>query len=80
MELYAERIIRGEGAKIYLPMDMDAELVRGLSGQELKRSPGSTVYQWKKLAGDHYGDCVKIGGVLSWWILADDYEDDVVEN
>lgn len=67
VELYAERIAHGRGAKLYLPADSTDDLIRGLSGQVLEaRAVGQS--QWKRVAGDHYGDCVKLC-MISWWVL-----------
>ena len=35
-------------------------LLRGLGGQELSRKPGARWATWKRVAGDHLGDCVKL--------------------
>ena len=67
IELYAERIAHGRGPGLHLPGNADPDLIRGLSGQVLEEKPGSPS-QWKKIAGDHYGDCVKLC-MFSWWVL-----------
>lgn len=73
VELYAERIAHGRGARLHLPGDADAELIRGLSGQVLEER-GIGQSQWKRVAGDHYGDCVKLC-MVSWWVLKGSFSD-----
>lgn len=58
--LYGERIARGGSPALHLPRDADEQLLRGLSGQELKRAAGAKWATWKRVAGDHLGDCVKL--------------------
>lgn len=59
-QLYADRIARGGTPLLHLPRDADEALLRGLAGQELRRKDGARWATWKKVAGDHYGDCVKL--------------------
>lgn len=73
IELYAERIAHGRGPGLHLPGNADPDLIRGLSGQVLEEKPGSPS-QWKKIAGDHYGDCVKLC-MFSWWVLKASFPD-----
>lgn len=58
--LYADRIARGGRPLLHLPRDADEALLRGLAGQELRRKEGSRWATWRKVAGDHFGDCVKL--------------------
>lgn len=59
-QLYADRIARGGKPALHLPRDADEALLRGLAGQELRRKDGARWATWKRVAGDHYGDCVKL--------------------
>ena len=72
IELYAERIAHRRGAALHLPGNAEIELMRGLSGQTLEEKAGGQS-QWKRIAGDHYGDCVKLC-MVSWWILRGAFE------
>ncbi len=64
-ELYGKIIAEGELAELHLPADVGPEFIKGLSGQMLVRLPGGG-QGWKKVADDHFGDCVKLAR-LSWW-------------
>lgn len=66
--LYAERIAAGRGAPLHVPRNADQALMAGLSGQELSRRNGAQVATWKKVAEDHYGDCVKLCA-LTWSVV-----------
>ncbi len=70
--VYGQMIQRREGGEIILPKDMGKELVDGLSGQTLIRKKGGG-YQWKDLARDHFGDCLKLC-VLSYLTLKSSLE------
>ena len=59
-DLYANRIARGGKPLLHIPRDADEELLKGLSGQELCRKPGARWSTWKRVANDHFGDCVKL--------------------
>ncbi|MEF2891786.1 MAG: hypothetical protein U0O39_03330, partial [Akkermansia sp.] len=78
IELYAERIAHGRGPGLHLPSNADPDLIRGLSGQILEEKPGSQS-QWKRIAGDHYGDCVKLC-MFSWWVLKSSFPEDPAED
>ncbi len=67
IELYAERIAHARGAGLHLPENVDSDLIGGLSGQTLEEKRGGQS-QWKRIAGDHYGDCVKLC-LVSWWAV-----------
>lgn len=58
--LYADRIARGGRPLLHLPRNADEDILRGLAGQELRRKEGARWATWKRVAGDHYGDCVKL--------------------
>ncbi len=63
-DLYDRIIAQGAGT-LHLPNDADEELLDGLSGQQLEQTR-SGGWRWKQVAGDHYGDCIKLARV-SWW-------------
>ena len=75
MSLYSETITRGRRPRLILPCadDCDEELLAGLSGQKLVQKNGNL--EWKKVANDHYGDCIKLGGRLAWWMLKGEFEE-----
>lgn len=62
-DLYGDIIAKKTGM-LHLPMDADAELMDGLTGQQLERV--GTRWRWKPVANDHFGDCIKLARV-SWW-------------
>lgn len=71
-ELYGKIIAEGALAQLHLPADVSADFIKGLSGQMLIRLP-SGGQAWKKVADDHYGDCVKLAR-LSWWANRTNFE------
>lgn len=78
IELYAERIAHLRGPGLHLPSNADLDLIRGLSGQILEEKTGGQS-QWKKVAGDHYGDCVKLC-MVSWWVLQGNFKVDEIDD
>lgn len=66
--LYGERIASGRGDVLRVPRDADQALMAGLSGQELGRRNGARFATWKKVAEDHFGDCVKLCA-LTWSVV-----------
>ena len=56
VELYRNLIIKQRAPRLYFPKDATEELILGHSGQKMVRSPSGNEV-WKKIAGDHYGDC-----------------------
>lgn len=74
MSLYAETIQRRRAPVLVLPRvrDVDDELRRGLSGQRLVMRHNRL--EWRRVDGDHYGDCVKLSRV-GWWVLGRRFED-----
>lgn len=63
-DLYDRRIHRKQGPRLFLPSDVDRELVFGLSGQE--RIDRGVHSHYKKVRSDHYGDAVKLVVVMNW--------------
>lgn len=72
LELYVRIIARREMGPLHLPRDSSPELLAGLSGQVLQKKPSGR-REWKKIPGDHYGDCIKLARV-SWWTRRADFE------
>ena len=72
LELYIRMIARHEMGPLHLPADATPDLMAGLSGQVLEKKP-SGKKEWKKVPGDHYGDCIKLARV-SWWVRRTDFE------
>lgn len=64
-DLYDFRIKQKKAPRLYLPSNAGADLVHGLSGQQRGENE-----RWKKIAWDHYGDCVKKIVVISWVLRA----------
>lgn len=60
--LYGKLIARREKPGLHLPEDADADLLMGLTGQQKDKQTG----KWKKVANDHYGDCLKEAVIASW--------------
>lgn len=75
LSLYGRTLARGDRPRLILPKeeDCEAELFAGLSGQKLVMK--GTHDEWRKVADDHYGDCIKLGGRLAWWVLKDQFEE-----
>lgn len=72
LELYGEMIARGNLAPLHVPSDVGKDFVAGLSGQTLERRANGPA-RWKEVAGDHYGDCVKLCRV-AWWLHRSAFE------
>ena len=72
LELYVRMIARRELGPLYLPQDSTPELLAGLSGQVLLKTRSGR-REWKKVPGDHFGDCVKLARV-SWWTKRGEFE------
>lgn len=62
-DLYGDIIAKKTG-QLHLPNDADADLLAGLTGQQLERVGAH--WRWKSIPNDHYGDCIKLARV-SWW-------------
>lgn len=63
-DLYDARIHRKQGRRLYLPSNVTADLIAGMSGQ--KRIDKGLRARWKKVKTDHYGDGIKLLTVISW--------------
>lgn len=68
-DLYG-RIIAQRTGELHLPADADEDLVAGLSGQKLREISGK--FTWAPVAGDHFGDCIKLARV-SWWVHENEF-------
>ena len=63
--LYEDRIAKRGSPRLYLPENVGRELCRGLGGQKKlqKTTDRGQVFFWKKIADDHYGDCIKVAEI-----------------
>ena len=70
LALYVEKVQKRLPPLLHLPADAPAELIHGMSGQQLleQRTPRGTTKYWKKIRDDHYGDCVKLA-MVTYWVL-----------
>lgn len=46
--------------RLILPVEADLALIDGLAHQKLVKPKGKQRYQWRDVAQDHYGDCIKL--------------------
>jgi hypothetical protein len=69
VSLYIDRIALLKPPRLHFPMDSTEEFLRGHMGQRLVPSKTGKVKEWRKVAGDHYGDCTKLH-MIAHWILA----------
>lgn len=67
-ELYINKITKKEGVRLYFPRDISKAFIKGMTGQQLIKKRTRTGYslEWKDVADDHYGDCVKLGVIWFW--------------
>lgn len=63
-DLYDARIHEKRDRRLYLPQNVTADLIAGMSGQ--RRLDKGLRARWKKVKTDHYGDCIKLLTVLTW--------------
>jgi len=54
--LYKDAIKERQSPRFTIPANTDEDLITGLSGQQLVKLPDGR-QDWKKVPGDHYGDC-----------------------
>ena len=82
--LYIDRIKKFDAEKaadfdlprLWLPMDIDAELTRELCGEELVRElddNGVPQFVWKPKPPNDWGDCIKMGLVL-WNVISHKFQ------
>lgn len=69
VSLYIERIALLKPPRLHFPMDATEDFLRGHMGQRLVPSKTGKIKEWRKVAGDHYGDCTKLH-LVAHWILA----------
>ena len=69
VSLYIDRIAMMKPPRLYFPMDSTEEFLRGHMGQRLVPSKTGKIKEWRKVAGDHYGDCTKLH-LVAHWILS----------
>lgn len=63
-DLYDLRIHQKQERRLWLPADVTADLIAGMSGQ--RRLDKGLHSRWKKVKSDHYGDAIKLVDVISW--------------
>lgn len=68
LDLYLGRVALRRSPGLLLPGDADGALIQGHAGQQLVKTKEGR--RWKKVPGDHYGDCTKLGLVASWVLAA----------
>ena len=69
VSLYIERIGLLKTPRLHFPMDATEDFLRGHMGQRLIPSKTGKIKEWRKVAGDHYGDCTKLH-LVAHWIVA----------
>lgn len=69
VSVYIERIALLKPPRLHFPMDATEDFLRGHMGQRLVPSKTGKIKEWRKVAGDHYGDCTKLH-LVAHWILA----------
>jgi len=69
VSLYIERIAMQKPPLLRFPIDSTEDFLRGHMGQRLVSSKCGKIKGWRKVAGDHYGDCSKLH-LVAHWILA----------
>jgi len=68
VSLYIDRIAMLKPPRLHFPMDATEDFLRGHMGQRLVPSKTGKIKEWRKVAGDHYGDCTKLH-LIAHWIL-----------
>lgn len=63
-DLYDSRIHQKRDRRLYLPENVTADLIAGMSGQ--RRIDKGLRAKWKKVKSDHYGDAIKLLTVITW--------------
>ena len=67
--LYIDRLQKHLSPRVWLPADSDTEFLRGFMGQRLVLPKNGKFKEWRKVANDHYGDCLKLQTII-WRILS----------
>jgi phage terminase large subunit GpA-like protein len=66
--LYIERIAKKSPPLLHFPVDAGEDFLLGHMGQKIIESEKTKGRVWKKVAGDHYGDCTKLH-LVTWWVM-----------
>jgi phage terminase large subunit GpA-like protein len=69
VSLYIDRIALLKPPRLSFPADATEDFLRGHMGQRLVPSKTGKIKEWRKVAGDHYGDCTKLH-LVAHWILS----------
>lgn len=75
VSLYIDRIALLKPPRLHFPMDATEDFLRGHMGQRLVPSKTGKIKEWRKVAGDHYGDCTKLH-LIAHWILSRNLAED----
>lgn len=75
VSLYIDRIALLKPPRLHFPMDATEDFLRGHMGQRLVPSKTGKFKEWRKVAGDHYGDCTKLH-LVAHWILSRNLSED----
>jgi phage terminase large subunit GpA-like protein len=76
--LYIERISKKSPPQMHFPSDASEDFLLGHMGQKIIESEKTKGRVWKKVAGDHYGDCTKLH-LVTWWVMRAHFEQDSPE-
>ena len=68
VSLYINKIAKKLPPLIHFPGDVSEDFVIGHTGQRIVEAEKGKGKAWKKVSGDHYGDCTKLN-LVCWWIL-----------
>jgi phage terminase large subunit GpA-like protein len=71
--LYIERIAKKSPPLLHFPSDTGEDFLLGHMGQKIIESEKTKGRVWKKVAGDHYGDCTKLH-LVTWWVMRQHFE------
>jgi hypothetical protein len=79
VSLYLEKIAKRRPPLLHFPGDVSEDFLLGHMGQRIIEAEKGRGKTWKKVAGDHYGDCSKLN-LVCWWILKQHFEHLQAEN
>lgn len=73
VSLYTDRIAKKLPPRLHFPGDVSEDFLLGHMGQRIIEAEKGRGKTWKKVAGDHFGDCSKLN-LVCWWILKAHFE------
>lgn len=68
VSLYINKIAKKIPPKLHFPGDVSEDFLLGHCGQRIIEAERGRGKKWKKVAGDHFGDCSKLH-IVCWWAL-----------